>query len=87
MFHPKIYPPYYYSLPMICEPEKWSEGKFGFDLENKYLKNDIILSSSSHKHNMENKDSLYNAINYFNSIQFTRNKIKNLRVTQSFLFF
>ena len=27
---------------MICEPEKWSEGKFGGFLENKYLKNDFI---------------------------------------------
>lgn len=41
-----------FTLPMICEPEKWSNSQFGGFIENKYIKNDIVLSTSSHKHKM-----------------------------------
>lgn len=62
------------SLPMICEPEKWSDISFGGFLENKYQRKDIVSSSSAHKHKIEDRQSLYTAINYLNSIQFGINK-------------
>ena len=66
MLHPK-------SIPMICQPNPWGKNLYGGFLENEFLKESIITGSSYHKHNMKNKDNLYNAVNYFNSIKFSIN--------------
>jgi hypothetical protein len=60
------------SLPMICKPNEWSYKSYGGFLINKEL-NDDIITGVTHKHKMENRHSLYNAINYLNSIQFSIN--------------
>jgi len=63
------------SLPMLCEPNKWSDSCFGGFLENKTQCVGIITGSSNHNHKMENKDNLYKAINYLNSIKFCINNL------------
>ena len=62
-----------FSLPMISQPLKWSESSFGGYLSNKKNKTDIITGSKMHAHKMENKNKLYEAINYLNSIEFKIN--------------
>lgn len=53
------------SLPMICKP-------VGF-LTNILEQNDLITGSKEHKHTIENRELLYNTINYLNSIKFKIN--------------
>jgi DNA-dependent RNA polymerase len=60
------------TLPMICKPNEWSEESYGGFLSNEELNEDII-TGVTHKHIMENRKSLYNAINYLNSIKFCIN--------------
>lgn len=62
------------SLPMLCQPNKWSENEYGGYLNNTIEKNNIITGSVNHKHLVENKDKLYNAINRINSVKFKINK-------------
>lgn len=38
------------SLPMVCEPLKWSETEHGGYLQNEIIKNDIITGSKHHNH-------------------------------------
>ena len=59
--------------PMLCEPAKWEYKKYGGFLENNILKKEIYTKASSNKHKMDNKELLYNSINYLNSIQFEIN--------------
>lgn len=63
-----------YSLPMVCRPLPWGEDKFGGFLSNLELKKDIVTGSiERHRHLIENRRSLYNAINTLNSIKFRIN--------------
>ena len=66
MLHPK-------SIPMICKPNLWGNNVYGGFLENSDLKESVITGSVYHNHDMKNMDSLYNAINYLNSIKFSIN--------------
>lgn len=59
---------------MISKPNFWSDNDFGGFLINSEEKNDLITKSNQHKHIIENRDKLYNAINYLNSIKFKINK-------------
>lgn len=61
------------SLPMICPPKKWSDSEYGGFLNNNILQNNIITGSEYHKHKIENKAPLYNAINKINNIKFKIN--------------
>nr|YP_009486058.1 hypothetical protein [Cantharellus appalachiensis]AWA82119.1 hypothetical protein [Cantharellus appalachiensis] len=61
------------SLPMLCKPNDWSDTRFGGFLENEEQKNSIITGSVNHKHTTENKNSIYSAVNYLNSIKFNIN--------------
>ena len=66
-----IYPP---SLPMICKPLIWDENKFGGYLRNGKEQRDLITGSTfKHGHKIENRNKLFQAINYFNSIKFRVN--------------
>lgn len=59
------------SLPMVCKPNVWSDEKFGGFLKNRYQKREIITGSTfKHGHKIENREKLYNAINYLNKIRF-----------------
>ena len=49
---------------MLCEPAKWGKNKYGGFLENDNLKNEIYSKSPSNKNQMENKELLYNSVNY-----------------------
>jgi hypothetical protein len=60
------------TLPMVCKPNEWSYNSYGGFLTNIDL-NDDIITGVAHKHKMENRYSLYNAINYLNSIKFCIN--------------
>lgn len=61
------------SLPMLCKPNIWSEKEFGGYLENTNSKDNIITGSTNQKHIMDNKNSLYKAINKLNSTKFKIN--------------
>ena len=43
------------TLPMLCEPAKWGNKKYGGFLENDILKNEVYTKSPSNKHKMGNK--------------------------------
>ena len=62
------------SLPMICEPAKWSDKSYGGFLENKYNQDPINTGSSYHGHKIEKKDALYNSVNILNRVKFNVNK-------------
>lgn len=61
------------SLPMLCPPNKWSDNNYGGFLNNKIERNEIITGLEHHNHEVNNKNKLYNAINYLNSIKFKIN--------------
>ncbi len=63
------------SLPMICEPVKWSDLVHGGYLNNNITKNDIITGSDHHNHKTEYKESLYKAINYMSSVKLNFNNM------------
>lgn len=62
------------SLPMICKPLKWEEQSYGGFILNSIEKKDLIRGSEIHKHVLDNKNNLYSAVNYLNSIKFKINK-------------
>jgi DNA-dependent RNA polymerase len=62
-----------FALPMICEPNKWSEKDYGGYLSNSKIKKSIITKSDFHKHKINLKSNLFKAINYLNSIKFSIN--------------
>lgn len=62
------------SLPMLCEPLKWSKDNYGGYLQNEIIKSDLITGSKHHNHNMDNKDNLYKAINYMSSVKLSFNE-------------
>lgn len=64
-----------YTLPMLCKPNLWNDNLFGGYLENTYKKVSLISGNSFHKHKLENKDSLFKAINNLNSIKFGINNL------------
>jgi len=47
--------------------------KYGGFLKNNILKKEIYTDSPSNKHKLENRELLYNSVNYLNSIQFEIN--------------
>jgi DNA-directed RNA polymerase, mitochondrial len=62
------------SLPMICEPNKWSDDFCGGYLDNELREEGIISGSLYHGHEMFNKNKLYETINYMSSIKFKINE-------------
>ena len=64
-----------YTLPMLCQPNPWNDKSYGGYLENKSLELSIITGSSSQDHNIENKNLLFKAVNYLNSIKFGVNNL------------
>lgn len=63
------------SLPMVCEPENWSDDSYGGFISNKEKGVSVITGTSLNSHTIENKDNLYKAINYLNSIKFGINNL------------
>lgn len=61
------------TIPMVCKPSTWSEDSFGGFLGNNYEKNDLVVGSFQHQHNLASRENLYNAINEINSIKFSIN--------------
>lgn len=62
------------SLPMICQPNKWSDSEYGGYLNNSIEKNKLITGLGiNNDHTIQNLDKLYNSINYLNSIKFRIN--------------
>ena len=62
------------SLPMICQPNKWSDSSFGGYLNNSIEKNSLITGLGiNNDHTIQNLGKLYNSINYLNSIKFRIN--------------
>ena len=62
------------SLPMISQPNMWSDNSYGGLLSNIEDKKDLTTGSIfKHNHNIENKECLYKAINTLNSIKFRIN--------------
>lgn len=61
------------SLPMICKPNLWSDNEYGGFVTNKIIKHSLITGSENHSHKIQNKELLYNTINYLNSIKFKIN--------------
>ena len=60
--------------PMVAQPLKWSDKSYGGFLINGEQQNDITTGSiKKHKHIIEEKEGLYNAINTLNSIKFRIN--------------
>jgi DNA-directed RNA polymerase len=64
-----------YTLPMLCKPNLWSDESFGGYLDNRSKEVSIITGASHHDHKIENKNSLFKAINYLNSIKFGINNL------------
>jgi len=63
------------NLPMICQPNKWSDTEYGGYLNNKIEKNNLIKGIGiNNDHRIYNLNKLYDAINYLNSIKFKVNK-------------
>lgn len=63
------------TLPMICKPNEWTKDTYGGYLSNKIKHNDIITSTGELSHKTENKDSIYKAVNYLNTIKFSVNNL------------
>lgn len=62
------------NLPMICEPNKWSDTEFGGYLNNSLEKNNLISGLGfTNAHKVKSLKNLYSAINYLNSIKFKVN--------------
>lgn len=62
------------NLPMICQPNKWSDTQFGGYLNNKIEKNDLISGlGTNNSHKVKSLKNLYNAVNYLSSIKFRVN--------------
>ncbi len=62
------------SLPMISEPNEWSDTSYGGFFENKYAQEPINTGSSYQGHRIDNKKSLYDSVNLLNKIKFNVNK-------------
>lgn len=63
------------TLPMVVEPNKWSNNYFGGYLQNETLGNSIITGSKIHKHSLKLRKPLYETVNYLSSIPFTINNL------------
>ena len=63
------------TLPMLCLPNPWSEKEFGGFLTNRNRKVDVITGEDSFAHKVENKESIYSTVNYFNSLKFGVNNL------------
>jgi hypothetical protein len=63
------------TLPMICQPNPWTDSKFGGYLTNKYQQKDIITRSEIFNHKVENKTPIYETVNYLNNLEFGVNNL------------
>lgn len=63
------------TLPMICVPQPWSKDEFGGYFTNKYQREDIITGKDDFNHLVKNKESIYDSVNYLNSIEFGVNNL------------
>jgi len=63
------------SLPMVCEPLKWSANQYGGNLLNNTdnYKNELVVGSHQHSHQIMVNDDVYNAVNRLNSLKFKVN--------------
>lgn len=64
-----------HSSPMLCKPNKWSDANFGGYLNNSLIKNPLINKSADGKHELLNKEVLYESINIMSSIPFEINSL------------
>jgi len=64
-----------YTLPMVCEPNIWSEESFGGFLDNVNKEEGIITGSHRHSHSVENKEALFKSVNYLSSLKFSINNM------------
>ena len=60
---------------MFSLPLKWNKQMYGGYLTNKYFKHSLISRRTDNKHLTNNKKSLYEAVNYLNSIKFGINNL------------
>lgn len=63
------------TIPMICIPKNWTENVYGGFLSNEIIESDIITGINNHHHKIENKNLIYKAVNYLNSIKFGINRL------------
>lgn len=62
------------NLPMICQPNKWSNTEYGGYLNNSIEKKDLItVIGANNYHKICNLNNLYSAVNYLNSLRFRVN--------------
>lgn len=62
------------NLPMICQPNKWSNTEYGGYLNNSIEKNNLISGLGfGNAHKVKSLELLYKSINYLNSIEFRVN--------------
>lgn len=62
------------NLPLICQPNKWSDSEYGGYLNNLIEKKELITGiGANNYHKINNLKSLYNAVNYLNSLKFRVN--------------
>lgn len=61
------------SLPMLCEPIKWNDDTFDGYLLNSTQQESLITGSNFHKHKVENREKLHQAINNMSSVKFSYN--------------
>jgi hypothetical protein len=62
-----------FKLPMVCEPNHWSEKDFGGYMSNLEMKDQIITGSFLQGHQIKKNDIFYDTINYLNKIKFKIN--------------
>ena len=58
------------TFPMICKPADWTETNHGGFLSNENQAVDIITGINEYGHIVENKEPIFKAVNYLNSIKF-----------------
>lgn len=62
------------NLPMIAQPNKWSDDNFGGFLNNEYLEKSLITGIGiNNLHEVKNLENLYDAINNSSSVKFSIN--------------
>lgn len=58
------------TFPMLCKPTDWTETNHGGFLSNDNQAVDIITGINEYGHIVENKEPIFKAVNYLNSIKF-----------------
>ena len=62
------------NLPMLCQPNKWSDTEYGGYLNHSIEKKELITGiGANNYHRISKLNNLYNAVNYLNSLKFRAN--------------